>query len=182
MASGQRTPQNTPRKIYETVNVTPTSKEIVCISCGKEIKKASYRRYLRSFKDSGKSEACLKIERVLNAPLPLHTDIVCKNCLASVTCGLNKIDDLRKKILATLQILEERYSSTVIKRGQISTLANSDKGQKKVRTQLSFDQVSVDSVGSESPLESLLCTPPQSESDVYVHSDVVDENILYMVS
>ena len=91
MASGITTPQNTPQKIYKTVNVTPSSKESLCCSCGNNIENTSNRRKLRVGSNQVKSEACLTIERFREVPCPECTDIVCKFCLSSVTNTANKI-------------------------------------------------------------------------------------------
>ena len=72
----------TPTKTISRVNLSPKSKETVCILCVEVVSNPDYRRKL--FSGSNKSQACVNLETLVGAKLDRGnslTEIICRNYL-----------------------------------------------------------------------------------------------------
>ena len=101
MASVNQT-GDTPSKTYASVACTPTTKQQVCVICGK--KEASSKHRVQLFKIDKKTESCILIEKYLEIQLiPDQTiNSVYQNCQRS----LNTIQ-------SRVQIHKQNYEKTV---------------------------------------------------------------------
>lgn len=117
-------------KWYAKILVTPTSKLICCIFCGKNETYASNRRKL--YKCDSKTDACSKIEQLLGHGLSkgVQTDIICRNCITKIATALKRVQDLRDGYYKTQTLLKVKYTRLVAKR-KCTTPSSSQKNRKK---------------------------------------------------
>jgi hypothetical protein len=110
-----KTPPCTPSKVYTKVLLSPATKAISCVFCGKKQENADYRRKL--VKKDTKTEACKTIEKILGQEIQFSsTDTVCRWCVSSVNNCLTKIQHLKDTYHATQKGLQERYGKIIAKR------------------------------------------------------------------
>lgn len=162
--------KKTPRKVYNTLCLTPKSRGKLCWFCGKLIETTNDRRRLVENKGDKKGQKtlhCQNIEKLTGLSLdPSPDDIICKYCAASVNNTLAKIKNLVDKFYTTQANILENHGKEVVKRGRQETPQKQGKRQ-KVRTALDFDATSIQQLTSTTQTSDNLPG---------------DENILYKVN
>ena len=88
----------TPTKTVSRVNLSPNSKEVVCVLCVEGVLNPNYRRKL--FSGFSKSSACVNLEILAGAKLDREscvTDITCRNCAQTNENVVKKILEVRQQ-------------------------------------------------------------------------------------
>ena len=96
----------TPTKTISRVNISPKSKETVCILCVEAISNPEYRRKL--FSGSNKSQACVNLEILVGAKLDRGnsvTENICRNCARTNENVVKKILEIRQQFLSSKERL-----------------------------------------------------------------------------
>ena len=91
----------TPTKTISWVNISPKSKETVCILCVEAVWDPDYRRKL--FSGSNKSQACVNLETLVDTKLHRGnsvTEIICRNCAWTNENVVKKILEIRPQFLS----------------------------------------------------------------------------------
>ena len=109
--------EKTPTKSSKTIEYTPTTKQIVCILCGKGVTTNEYRRKL--FHGQQKTDACLLVEKYIGIDVSshLHTDTVCRNCLISLKSVDKIVTKLQSSYDSTIEGLKVSHGRSTNKRG-----------------------------------------------------------------
>ena len=97
---------STPSKTISLVNISPKSKETVCILCVEVVSNPDYRRKL--FSGSNKSQACVNLETLVAAKLDRGnsvTEIICRNCARTNENVVKKILEIRQQFLSSKERL-----------------------------------------------------------------------------
>ena len=96
----------TPTKTISRVNISPKTKEAVCILCLEAVSNPDYRRKL--FSGSNKSQACVNLEILVGAKLDRGnsvTEIICRNCARTNENVVKKILEIRQQFLSSKERL-----------------------------------------------------------------------------
>ena len=98
------------------MQLTPSTKEYICIICGESIPKTEYR--LRLFRKDKKTSHCLLLEKHLKVSVSqsVCTDHVCRACVRKLTNLENKVSQLKEKCDATSERLQVSHGKTTQKR------------------------------------------------------------------
>lgn len=146
---------NTPTKSYQRVEVSPKSKDRICLQCGEYISNADVRRKLYSVNQ--RTKACLDLELLLGTKLDesfIQTNIVCRKCT-------DRNQTLSKKVF----ILRANFESAKKKiLGQGTSLNSSKRLSKQCErneTDNSFTVSEVDSSRTASTKRRALFTPSE---------------------
>ena len=96
----------TPTKTISRVNISPKSKETVCILCVEAVWDQDYRHKL--FSGSNKSQACVNLETLVDTKLHWGnsvTEIICRNCARTNENVVKKILEIRQQFLSSKERL-----------------------------------------------------------------------------
>ena len=107
----------TPTKVLSRVHLTPTSKRILCVICGKQCKN-KYDRLLLFNKDS-KTSHCVLIEKHLHVEIlssVSYADHVCRSCIKKSVTIENNLSKLVHTFNATRESLETSHGKQSKKR------------------------------------------------------------------
>lgn len=99
----------TPVKTITRLQLTPTTKQYVCIICGENILNKNYR--LKLFHKDAKTSHCHLLEKHLNVSVSqsASTDHVCRCCIRKLSSLENKVSELKEKYSVTLERLQASY-------------------------------------------------------------------------
>ena len=96
----------TPTKTISRVNISPKSKETVCILRVEAVSNPDYRHKL--FSGSNKSQACVNLETLVGTKLHSSnnvTEIICRNCARTNENVVKKILEIRQQFLTSKERL-----------------------------------------------------------------------------
>ena len=111
------TPYQTPTKLCNRVNITPSTKQILCVLCEKEYLK-SYER-IRLFNGNNKTDTLLELEEVLGKTVDIkNLSIICKYCSGRVKTVLAKTKKIREDFASYERNVTAKYKITVQKRSE----------------------------------------------------------------
>ena len=123
----------TPTKTISRVNISPKSKQTVCILCVEAVWDPDYRRKL--FSGSNKSQACVNLETLVDTKLHRGnsvTEITCRNCARTNKNVVKKILEIRQQFLSSKERLAA-HCGTVdsVKRQSKASLDQFVRGKRK---------------------------------------------------
>ena len=108
----------TPTKTFERVDLSPNSKNTLCLQCGKDVQDSNKRR--RLFSGKKKTDVCEHIELLIGKDICREklTNIVCRSC-GNKNAGLvNKINLLKEQFASVADTMAKNYGESVTKRQQ----------------------------------------------------------------
>ena len=121
----------TPTKTVSRVNLSPNSKEVVCVLCVEGVLNPNYRPKL--FSGFSKSPACVNLEVLVGAKLyreSCMTDIICRNCDRTNENVVKKILEVRQQFSSSKEKLAaERGSVESVKRQNKADSTNQVRGK-----------------------------------------------------
>ena len=107
----------TPTKVLSRIHLTPTSKRILCVICGKQCENKHERLLL--FNKGSKTSHCALIEKHLRIEIlssASNADHVCRNCIRKLVTIENNLSKLVNTFNATRENLQEKYGKYSKKR------------------------------------------------------------------
>ena len=98
----------TPTKTISRVNISPKTKETVCILFVEAVSNPDYRRML--FPGSNKSQACVNLETLVGAKLDRGNNVTeiicwCRKCAQTNENVVKKILEIRQQLLSSKERL-----------------------------------------------------------------------------
>ena len=109
------TPYQTPTKICNRVNITPSTKHTLCVLCQKEYLRPSDRR--RLFKENKKTTYLIELEEVLGITVDINNlTIICKYCSGRVRTVIAKTKKIREDFANYERYVKSKYRTSVEKR------------------------------------------------------------------
>ena len=127
----------TPTKASNILNVTPKTKQTICIVCSGTIPNASHRRKL--FHGDEKTKSALTLESVLDVSLTLSDlSYICQSCV-------RKLDTIEAKIVKMKSQFEMNKENLYLRYGQerVKCQAREEREPKKTRRNIAQEYTSV---------------------------------------
>ena len=113
--------ETTPTKVHNRLDISPSSKNTICVQCCVSVVKADVRRKLFTGASSEKTKACLSLELLLGTEIDrklLLTEIICRNCFDRNETLVKKILQVREKFESSKTKLRSERSVAYTKRMQ----------------------------------------------------------------
>ena len=107
----------TPTKTFKRIDISPKTKDLICIECGDEVADCNKRRKL--FIGSTKTESCKNLERIIGKEFDAEnclSNIACRNCVEKNTKLLCKLNSVRDRFNTVEATLTEKIGKLITKR------------------------------------------------------------------
>ncbi len=117
----------TPTKTFERVDVSPNSKNTLCLQCGKYINDVDKRR--RLFSGSKKTNVCENIERIIGRILCTETtltNVVCRSCGDKNAALVKKVTSVKEQFASVASTIVKDHGKSCTKRQHSQAEGHSD--------------------------------------------------------
>ena len=100
-------PDSTLTKSSELVCASPSSKEQICLLCGKVVSNSDFRRKLTTSGSRKKTKTCFNLESILGKEISSDcflTNILCRNCADKNETLVRKLHGVRESLESSRKI------------------------------------------------------------------------------